>query len=46
MYPESNTNNEREVQDICDKTGLSTLHELEPIVSPKKGLPFKSASKC
>lgn len=46
MYPESNTNREREVQDICDKTGLSTLYELEPIVSPKKGLPFKSASKC
>lgn len=44
MYPESNTNREREVQDICDKTGLSTLYELEPIVSPKKGLPFKSAS--
>ncbi|XP_063400474.1 protein aurora borealis-like [Mytilus trossulus] len=48
MYPESNQSNEREVQDICDKTGLSTLHELETIVSPEKGIytqvPFKSAS--
>lgn len=46
MFPESNTGSvEQEVLDICDKTGLSTLHELEPIVSPEKRTCLPSASK-